>query len=148
MIMVMIMIIEIIIIVMMLMFIMVIMIMIVIMMIRIRITTITTFIMGLNSDSHHHHPYKKKIIKTYLLVTVNFSIQFKSFSTNRKKRKNALSFAIMCLIFSANTHALKGKRKTLNATDVFAALEDMEFEEFIEPLRANLEGQWLIWYYS
>ncbi|XP_041481446.1 DNA polymerase epsilon subunit 3-like [Lytechinus variegatus] len=60
-----------------------------------------------------------------------------------KEARNAVSKAASVFVLyatsCANTHALKGKRKTLNATDVFAALDDMEFSEFIEPLRANLE---------
>ena len=41
---------------------------------------------------------------------------------------------------SANNFALKAKRKTLGAPDIFAALEDMEFEEFIPKLKDYLEG--------
>ncbi|XP_071495908.1 DNA polymerase epsilon subunit 3-like [Diadema antillarum] len=61
-----------------------------------------------------------------------------------KEARNAVSKAASVFVLyatsCANTHAIKGKRKTLNATDVFSALEDMEFEEFIEPLKANLEA--------
>lgn len=38
---------------------------------------------------------------------------------------------------------MKAKRKTLNAGDVLAAMEEMEFERFMEPLREALEGQYL-----
>jgi len=41
---------------------------------------------------------------------------------------------------SANNFAMKAKRKTLNAADVLAAMEEMEFERFLEPLREALEG--------
>ena len=41
---------------------------------------------------------------------------------------------------SANNFALKGKRKTLNASDVFSALEDMEFQQFVPELKDCLEG--------
>lgn len=41
---------------------------------------------------------------------------------------------------SANNFALKARRKTLGAPDIFAALEDMEFEEFIPKLKDYLEG--------
>ena len=44
-------------------------------------------------------------------------------------------------IFSANNFALKGKRKTLSATDVLSALEDMEFEHFVPELKECLEGE-------
>jgi histone H3/H4 len=42
--------------------------------------------------------------------------------------------------FSANNIAISGKRKTLTAADVFQALEEMEFEEFIPKLTENLTG--------
>lgn len=42
---------------------------------------------------------------------------------------------------SANNYALKSKRKTLNAVDVFSALDDMEFEQFAPELRNFLEGR-------
>ncbi len=41
---------------------------------------------------------------------------------------------------SANNFALKNKRKTLSAGDVFSALEDMEFETFLPELKEGLEG--------
>ena len=43
---------------------------------------------------------------------------------------------------SANNYAMKGKRKTLHATDVLNAMKDMEFEEFVEPLEHSLEGRY------
>lgn len=43
---------------------------------------------------------------------------------------------------SANNFAMKAKRKTLNAGDVLAAMEEMEFERFLEPLKEALEGQY------
>jgi len=55
--------------------------------------------------------------------------------------------------YSTNNFALKGKRKTLSASDVFSALEDMEFEQFIPELKECLEGahffvclnRWISW---
>lgn len=44
---------------------------------------------------------------------------------------------------SANDICKESKRQTINAEDVFKALEEIEFPEFIEPLRASLEGQFL-----
>ena len=44
---------------------------------------------------------------------------------------------------SANNLAQKNKRKTLAGQDVFQALEEMEFEQFIDPLKACLEGRFL-----
>lgn len=39
---------------------------------------------------------------------------------------------------SANNYAQKNKRKTLTAPDVFEALEEMEFEQFVKPLKESL----------
>lgn len=44
------------------------------------------------------------------------------------------------LITSANSFAMKAKRKTLNAGDVMSAMEEMEFERFLPPLQEALEG--------
>lgn len=49
-------------------------------------------------------------------------------------------FFIYIYFNSANNFAMKAKRKTLNAGDVLAAMEEMEFERFLEPLREALEG--------
>ncbi len=38
---------------------------------------------------------------------------------------------------------MKAKRKTLNAGDVMSAMEEMEFERFLQPLREALEGKLL-----
>ncbi|KAG0498525.1 hypothetical protein HPP92_002827 [Vanilla planifolia] len=40
---------------------------------------------------------------------------------------------------TANDICKESKRQTVNAEDVFKALDDMEFPEFIQPLRASLE---------
>ncbi|NXK20950.1 DPOE3 polymerase, partial [Arenaria interpres] len=39
----------------------------------------------------------------------------------------------------ANNFAMKGKRKTLNAGDVLSAMEEMEFQRFVAPLKESLE---------
>lgn len=44
---------------------------------------------------------------------------------------------------SANDICKESKRQTINAEDVFKALEEIEFPELIEPLKASLEGQLL-----
>ena len=41
---------------------------------------------------------------------------------------------------SANNFAQSHKRKTLLAADVLQALEDMDFGEFVEPLKESLDG--------
>ncbi len=48
---------------------------------------------------------------------------------------------------SANNFAMKAKRKTLNAGDVMSAMEEMEFERFLQPLREALEGKWLFFFF-
>ena len=45
------------------------------------------------------------------------------------------------IYISSNNFAMKGKRKTINAQDVLCAMEDMEFEQFIEPLQQCQEGK-------
>ncbi len=45
------------------------------------------------------------------------------------------------LFYSANNHALENKRKTLTGKDVMDALEEMEFPQFVEPLKKSLEGR-------
>ncbi len=47
---------------------------------------------------------------------------------------------------SANNFAMKAKRKTLNAGDVMSAMEEMEFERFLQPLREALEGKLLLYF--
>ncbi|XP_027762828.1 DNA polymerase epsilon subunit 3 [Empidonax traillii] len=44
-----------------------------------------------------------------------------------------------CFFPSANNFAMKGKRKTLNAGDVLSAMEEMEFQRFMVPLKESLE---------
>ncbi|RAL43195.1 hypothetical protein DM860_009977 [Cuscuta australis] len=40
---------------------------------------------------------------------------------------------------AANDNCMESKRQTMNAEDVFKALEDIEFSEFVGPLKASLE---------
>ena len=41
----------------------------------------------------------------------------------------------------ANEIRMEANRKTLTANDVLDGLKDMDFEEFVQPLTANLEGR-------
>ncbi|XP_059781393.1 DNA polymerase epsilon subunit 3 isoform X2 [Balaenoptera ricei] len=43
-------------------------------------------------------------------------------------------------LYRANNFAMKGKRKTLNASDVLSAMEEMEFQRFVTPLKEALEA--------
>lgn len=56
------------------------------------------------------------------------------------EKKCLVFLRISFLCHSANNFAMKAKRKTLNAGDVLAAMEEMEFERFLEPLKEALEG--------
>lgn len=44
------------------------------------------------------------------------------------------------MFYSANTHAVKSKRKTVTPNDLFQALEDMELDDFVSELKESLEG--------
>lgn len=53
--------------------------------------------------------------------------------------KAASVFVLYCTS-CANNHAMENKRKTLTANDVLGALDEMEFEQFIDPLKESLEA--------
>ncbi|XP_008400332.1 DNA polymerase epsilon subunit 3-like, partial [Poecilia reticulata] len=57
----------------------------------------------------------------------------------RRAISQAASVFVLYATSCANNFAMKAKRKTLNAGDVLAAMEEMEFERFLEPLRDALE---------
>ncbi|XP_005112415.1 DNA polymerase epsilon subunit 3 [Aplysia californica] len=52
----------------------------------------------------------------------------------------AASVFVLYATSCSNNFALKSKRKTINAQDVLSAMEDMEFEQFIEPLQQCQEA--------
>lgn len=47
----------------------------------------------------------------------------------------------MVIVCSANDMCKESKRQTISADDVLKALDEMEFAEFVEPLRTSLQGQ-------
>ena len=47
---------------------------------------------------------------------------------------------LLWVLFSSNNFAVKAKRKTLTAGDVFNALGDVEFEQLVPDLKQFLEG--------
>ena len=61
--------------------------------------------------------------------------------TNKRgsNHQNRFSVFVLYATSCANTVAQKSKRKTLTAPDVFTAMEEMEFETFLEPLKDSLE---------
>jgi len=44
----------------------------------------------------------------------------------------------------ANDICKESKRQIISAEDVFKALEETEFSEFVRPLKASLEGRLLL----
>ncbi|KAJ8386714.1 hypothetical protein AAFF_G00166630 [Aldrovandia affinis] len=75
-----------------------------------------------------------RIIKEALPDGVNVSKEA------RKAISQAASVFVLYATSCANNFAMKAKRKTLNAGDVMAAMEEMEFERFLQPLREALEA--------
>ncbi|KAG7476797.1 hypothetical protein MATL_G00086750 [Megalops atlanticus] len=75
-----------------------------------------------------------RIIKEALPEGVNVSKEA------RKAISQAASVFVLYATSCANNFAMKAKRKTLNAGDVLAAMEEMEFERFLQPLREALEA--------
>ncbi|XP_072235963.1 DNA polymerase epsilon subunit 3 isoform X3 [Leuresthes tenuis] len=74
-----------------------------------------------------------RIIKEALPDGVNVSKEA------RRAISQAASVFVLYATSCANNFAMKAKRKTLNAGDVLAAMEEMEFERFLEPLREALD---------
>uniref|UniRef100_A0A8C8SXY1 DNA polymerase epsilon subunit 3 n=1 Tax=Pelusios castaneus TaxID=367368 RepID=A0A8C8SXY1_9SAUR len=74
-----------------------------------------------------------RIIKEALPDGVNISKEARSAISR------AASVFVLYATSCANNFAVKGKRKTLNAGDVLSAMEEMEFQRFISPLKETLE---------
>ena len=53
----------------------------------------------------------------------------------------AASVFVLYATSCANNVAIKGHRKTINGNDVIKAMEDMEFNKFIDPLENSLESK-------
>ncbi|KAF5917670.1 hypothetical protein HPG69_013506 [Diceros bicornis minor] len=75
-----------------------------------------------------------RIIKEALPDGVNISKEARSAISR------AASVFVLYATSCANNFAMKGKRKTLNASDVLSAMEEMEFQRFINPLKEALEA--------
>ncbi|XP_016130667.1 DNA polymerase epsilon subunit 3-like [Sinocyclocheilus grahami] len=75
-----------------------------------------------------------RIIKEALPDGVNVSKEA------RRAISQAASVFVLYATSCANNFAMKAKRKTLNAGDVMSAMEEMEFERFLQPLREALEA--------
>ncbi|KAJ6652053.1 hypothetical protein lerEdw1_015256 [Lerista edwardsae] len=75
-----------------------------------------------------------RIIKEALPDGVNISKEARSAISR------AASVFVLYATSCANNFAMKGKRKTLNAGDVLSAMEEMEFQRFLGPLKESLEA--------
>ncbi|KAG8447389.1 hypothetical protein GDO86_014746 [Hymenochirus boettgeri] len=75
-----------------------------------------------------------RIIKEALPDGVNISKEARSAISR------AASVFVLYATSCANNFAMKGKRKTLNTSDVLAAMEEMEFQRFLTPLKEALEA--------
>ncbi|XP_072908295.1 DNA polymerase epsilon subunit 3 [Hemitrygon akajei] len=75
-----------------------------------------------------------RIIKEALPDGVNVSKEARSAISR------AASVFVLYATSCANNFAMKSKRKTLSASDVLAAMEEMEFDRFITPLKDALEA--------
>ena len=58
----------------------------------------------------------------------------------RQAISKAASVFVLYATSCANNFALKGKRKTLAANDIFQAMGEMEFERFVPELKKSWEG--------
>ncbi|XP_051547115.1 DNA polymerase epsilon subunit 3-like [Myxocyprinus asiaticus] len=58
----------------------------------------------------------------------------------RRAISQAASVFVLYATSCANNFAMKSKRKTLSAGDVMTAMEEMEFERFLQPLQEALEA--------
>ncbi|CAO2602713.1 DNA polymerase epsilon subunit 3 [Lemmus lemmus] len=74
------------------------------------------------------------IIKEALPEGVNISKEA------RRAISRAASLFVLYATSCANNFAMKGKRKTLNASDVRSAMEELEFQRFVTPLKEALEA--------
>ncbi|KAM5145334.1 DNA polymerase epsilon subunit 3 isoform 1-T2 [Mantella aurantiaca] len=75
-----------------------------------------------------------RIIKEALPEGVNVSKEARSAISR------AASVFVLYATSCANNFATKQKRKTLNVTDVMSAMEEMEFQRFLAPLKESLEA--------
>jgi hypothetical protein len=92
--------------------------------------------------------YQKKLVKQLVAHQVYLSsilqhgnilyfiINLENYST----KTNSNRIYLFPCYSSSVTHANKSKRKTLAVNDILNAIDDMEFESFIQPLNDALKG--------
>jgi len=74
-----------------------------------------------------------RIIKESLPEGINVSKEARSAIAK------AASVFVLYATSCSNSLAMKANRKTISGQDVLGAMSDMEFDRFIEPLKASLE---------
>lgn len=79
----------------------------------------------------------QKIIKEALPDNVNVG------KDARSAVSRAASIFVLYVTSQASKEAQKANRKTLLGPDIINALEELEFEDFVEPLQEMLKGQFL-----
>lgn len=89
----------------------------------------------LNHDNLFYFHDKFTFIKDALPDGVSISKEARSALTR------AASVFILYLTTSASSAAKDKKVKTMTANHIFEALEEIEFENFVEPLKKFLEGK-------
>ena len=77
----------------------------------------------------------QKIIKDALPDSVNVG------KDARSALSRAASIFVLYITSQATKESQKVNRKTLSGPDIIAALEELEFDEFVEPLQAMLKGE-------
>ena len=75
-----------------------------------------------------------RIIKESLPEGINVSKEARSAIAK------AASVFVLYTTSCSNNLAMKANRKTISGQDVLSAMSDMEFDRFVEPLKASLEG--------
>jgi len=85
-------------------------------------------------DLNLPHAVITRLIKEVLPDGVNVSKEARSAISR------AASVFVLYTTSCANNLAQKQKRKTLTGQDVLSAMEEMEFEQFVEPLKKSLEA--------
>ena len=80
---------------------------------------------------------------TMLIVTCIFPQIPDGVNVSKEARlaiSKAASVFVLYATSCSNNFAMKAKRKTINANDVISAMDEMEFDQFEDPLKQCLDG--------
>lgn len=83
---------------------------------------------------------------TMLIVTCIFPQIPDGVNVSKEARlaiSKAASVFVLYATSCSNNFAMKAKRKTINANDVISAMDEMEFDQFEDPLKQCLDGNCL-----